>query len=100
MTISDWIAIAGLIIVWIGSLITFWIQIKIKIAELDIRINNCKDDLMTHIRWDENIQAQNERKIHLIETENKEYNKEMNMKLDKILERLNDFMIYVEQKIK
>ena len=100
MTISDWIAIVGLIIVWIGSLITFWIQIKIKLAELDIRINNCKDELNAHIRWGEVIQAKNESKMHSIETENKEYNKEMNIKLDKILERLNDFMIYVEQKIK
>lgn len=100
MLAQDWIALAAILLVWLGSIITLWIKINIKMAELEIKINNTGEKLLAHEKWGEAQQQANERKLEYIQCELKENAKETNNKLDKILEYLNNFKIEVEKRLK
>ena len=100
MSIIEWIEVTILLLVWLGSLITVWVKINIKLAELEIKINGTTEKLISHEKWGMAQQELNERKMHSIECDLRDNYKELNFKLDKILEYLNDFKIEVERRIK
>jgi len=103
MTIIEIISLVGLILVNITALVisynktTSWVKVKIK--ELDMKIDALKSEHDHHCKWGENEQRTNQDKFNLIEKENKEDHKQMIIKMDTILSQLNKFMLEIIQKI-
>lgn len=101
----------GLMVVWVSSLIGFWIKIKIQLKELEMMIVNIRqnvsdrflhneDTLDKHITWGENQQMLNDNRFKELINDNKSEHKDLLSKMDDILCSLNDFKIYVEREIK
>jgi len=97
---GEWIALAGLILFWSATLITFWIQIKIKLTELDLKIKTLETNLETHERWGREQQTKNLTKFSNIQMELKDNYKELVNKLDVLIDRFADFRVYLEKKTK
>ncbi len=98
MSVGNWIALATLLLIYGSAIVGFYISITVKLSELDMRILSTKKDLKEHINWGEKEQAKNETKFEQIVDEQKEEHKIISVKLDKLLEGLNEFKLYVEKK--
>jgi len=100
MSGGEWIALIGLVMFWTASIITFWVKIKIKLTELDIKINNnykqfeeCKTSgKLENVKLDE--------RIDLLCEDNKLEHKDLGNKMDKLLTSFYDFKLYVEKNFK
>jgi len=99
MSVGNWIALCTLLLIYGSAIVGFWINISVKLSELDMKIISTKNDLRDHINWGEKEQAKNESKFEQIVGEQKEEHKNISVKLDKLLEGLNEFKLYVEKKI-
>lgn len=100
MSTSEWIAIAGIALLYGSSIIGFWMNIKIKINELDIKIKALEKDLTDHVKWGEAEQQKNEMKFDGIQTEIKTNYKELGDKMDTMIEKFNTFQVYCEKNFK
>lgn len=97
MGYGEWIALIGLILFWVGTLVTFWIQIKIKLTELDLKIKNLDAKIDEHVRWGELEQAKNVNKFNAINSEIKDNYKDLVIKIDVLIEKFSTFQIYAEK---
>lgn len=97
MNTSDIISLVALTLFWIGSLLGFWIRIRIKLTELELKMNNNHKQFEQHVT-DSNIEKMkiNERVDGMVK-ENKLEHKELSIKMDRLLQGFNDFKLYVEQ---
>jgi hypothetical protein len=100
MDVGNWIALGALVLFWLGTLITLYIKINMKMAEIDMKIKNTSDDLAAHKKWGLTIQKFNEDKFAELQKTSKEEHKELNGKLDIVIQTLNDFKLEVEKRIK
>ncbi len=87
MTPGEWIALSTLLLIYGTAIISFWIKIKVKIKELEIKINNQEERLNDYVK-----------DCSIITLNNKEDHKEIMVKMDILLQTFNDFRVYVEQK--
>jgi len=100
MGAAEWISLISVIVLWIGTLITVWVKIRIKLTELDMKINNNSVRLKEHITWGENQQQNNINKFDSITDEMKDNFKELSGKIDILIEKFSDFKIYYEKNFK
>jgi len=100
MTPGEYIALIGLIMFWIITLITFWVRIKINLAELDIKIKNVDKKLDAHIAWGLGEFLKNEQKFTTIASDLKDNYKELVNKIDILIDKFADFRVYLEKKVK
>lgn len=100
MGAAEWIALAGLVGFWLITIITFWINIKIKITELDLKITNTNQKLNEHINWGESEQIKNLKKFDHYDEEMKNNYKVLADKMDKMIENFGEFRVYCEKNFK
>jgi len=87
MIAGEWIALSTLLLIYGTAIISFWIKIKVKIKELDIKINNQEERLNDYVK-----------DCSIITLNNKEDHKEIMVKMDVLLQSFNNFRVYVERK--
>jgi len=97
MDIANWISLAGLVILWLTTLIIFFVKIKIKIAELEIKIKNTDTNLEHHINWGENEQRKNITKFNGLYKDMKDNQNKVIDKIDTLILAFSDFRVYVEK---
>jgi len=103
MSIGEIIALVGLIMANITALIisynktTSWVKVKLK--ELDMKIEANKTEYDNHVRWGEDQQNRNLDRFNMVETDNKLEHKEIMVKMDTIINQLNKFMLEIIGKI-
>ncbi len=100
MGAGEWIALAGLIIFWLTTMITFWIKIKIKLTEVELQITNTNSRLSEHISWGEKEQIKNLQKFQHIDKDLKENQHQILSKIDTLIKDFGDFRVYSEKNFK
>lgn len=91
------ISIISFVLIWGSSLVTLWVKTKVKLAELDLKMEQHYIEFKEHCRWGQEQQAKNEQKFEHITDEMKENHKELLLKIDYLIEKLNNLAIYVEK---
>jgi hypothetical protein len=94
------ISIVSFILIWGSSLITLWVKLKVKLAEIDLKMEQNYIEFKEHCRWGQEEQRKNELKFEKVSVEVKESNKELMFKIDYLIEKLNNLAIYVERQQK
>jgi len=100
MSGGEWIALIGLVMFWTASVITFWVKIKIKLTELDIKINNNYKQFEECKTSGKLENAKLDERIDLLCEDNKLEHKDLGNKMDRLLAGFNDFKLYVEKNFK
>jgi len=100
MNVTNWITIMSMLIFWIGSIIIFWNNINVQMKEIEMKIKNTENDMVSLEKWALRTQKHYDEKFAEIQSESKEDNKELNRKLDILIENLNDFKVDFEKRIK
>ena len=100
MNVTNWITILSMLLFWIGSIIIFWNNINVQMKEIEMKIKNTEDDMASLEKWALRTQKHYDEKFAEIQSESKEDNKELNRKLDILIENLNDFKVDFEKRIK
>lgn len=99
MDISTWISIISLVLLYVGGLVSLWIKLNIKIAEINTKAESRYLEFKEHCRWGEEQQKKNEHKFEALSDDIRQNQKEMLAKLDTIQEKLNQLAIYVERNV-
>jgi len=100
MNVTNWITIMSMLLFWIGTIIIFWNKINVQMKEIEMKIKNTENDMLSHEKWALRTQKHNDEKFAEIQSESKEDHKELNRKLDILIENLNDFKVDFEKRIK
>jgi hypothetical protein len=109
MEIGEILTLVAMIILWAGALIGQFVWIKVKLkelsmltdsnkTELEMMIEDNEENLEAHIYWGKDQQMRNEIRFKELINENKEEHKEMNAKMDTLLQGFNDLRVYIEVK--
>lgn len=88
----------GLLVIWVSSLIGFWIKVNVKLKELDMKCDTNTVDLDKHISWGEKEQVKNQEQFRTLIQENKNDHKDLVNKLDNLIEKFGDLRVYIESK--
>ena len=100
MNVTNLITILSMLLFLIGSIIIFWNNINVQMKEIEMKIKNTEDDMASLEKWALRTQKHYDEKFAEIQSESKEDNKELNRKLDILIENLNDFKVDFEKRIK
>jgi len=100
MSITEWIAIISLCLIYGSAIIGFWMKLNVKISELEYKIKNTDNRVTDHIRWGEAEQSKNEVKFNEIQQDLKETYKILGNKMDTMIENFGKFQVYVEKNFK
>ena len=100
MSITEWIGIISLCLIYGSAIIGFWMKLNVKISELEYKIKNTDNRVTDHIRWGEAEQSKNELRFNEIQQESKENFKTLSDKMDTMIESFNSFQIYCEKNFK
>jgi uncharacterized coiled-coil protein SlyX len=100
MDIEAILIIIGIILTYSSVLITAWINVRIKLKELDIRMSKLENDFNTQCDsqqrtieiWNNNIRE--------IKMDIKEHNNKLDEKLNTLISRFDDFRVDVEKRVK
>ena len=104
MTIGEWIGIVGLALLYGSAMLGFWFKIKLKCAELDIRLDELESDMEKRRKWgDDVLKAETEKtdiQFRRIIKDNHAAHEKLGEKLDELLSALHKFQLYVEKSFK
>jgi len=98
MGFEEIIALISLALVYGGAIIGFWIKIRVKLTELDMKIENNKNEFDSFRLRSIEERDRIDDKIDSLLEENKQEHKEISIKQDLLLKTLNDFKIEILKK--
>lgn len=97
MTIGNWISLAAIIFVYGSSILGFYIFVKLKLKELEMGLENLKQEHENFKTLTYNNNLKMNRKIDLFLDDNKKDHKDISLKMESLIQSLNDFRVYVER---
>jgi len=115
MEIKDIISIISLVLLYLTGLIGFWINVKIKLNELEIKMKELKlhideneNTIKSNKKWGEDtLESERKTRKEIIDNiklemndmkkDNLDSHKEILLKMDLFLTNFADFRVYVEQ---
>lgn len=98
INLTDIVVMVGLFVTNITAIIIAWNRTQIKIKEIEVKLIHLSKNLDSHIKWGEGEQMKNMEKFVEIDKEIKTNQKEINNKLDSIIEKFDDFRVYCVEK--
>ena len=100
MSIAEWIGIITIGLAYASAIIGFWLSIKIKVAELELKIKELEKRHDAHVKWGEAEQRENVSNFSKIQIEMRSSYKELADKMDIMISKFNDFQVYCEKNFK
>lgn len=90
MDATNWIAIIGIAIINIGGLIGIYVNIKVKLKELEIKIISMEDKIKTEKETTDARIKDNQHAFHIHEAQNEKSNDKFEKKMDDIYKSINE----------
>ena len=100
MNSGEIIAIIGMVLIYSGALVSFWVRLNVKLKELELMIQNNNKLFNDHVEWDNKENERHVENISNLRNDNKGEHKEMMKSMTLILEKLTDFQIEMVGKSK
>lgn len=83
------------LILWVSSLVGFWIKVNLKLKEIEMKVENNRELINnSNFRIDKQDDMFMQHQL-----EHRQENRDITDKIDKILASLNDFKINVEKRM-
>ena len=90
----------GIIIVNAGAIITAWIKVRLKIKEIEIRLEGLNMQFLNSEKRDDKQTERTEKRFAACLASNKEHDNRLYGKIDALTKEFANFRVYVEKKLK
>jgi hypothetical protein len=93
MSVVEYITLLSLLLLYSGGIIGIYVKMNVKLKELEIMINRNYENYEKHLIDTEKKFEQTNKRFDIIKNDNKKEHKEILVKVETLLEKLNNFQI-------